>query len=128
MRKRAIMHRERLNVVVKAAKADFANQLVKEGASLFLPAGTLLKSKNSYDLREKSDLMLPIAVTEKADGVLVHDVEFKDWETEKPLTVAIEGIVYLDKLIEVGKEHKTPLTVTKDRLPAGVTYVYKNRK
>lgn len=128
MKKRAVMHRENLNVVVKASKADFANQLVKEGASLFLPAGTLLKSKNSYDLREKSDLMLPIAVTEKADGVLVHDVEFKDWETEKPLTVAIEGIVYLDKLIEVGKEHKTPLTVTKDRLPAGVTYVYKNRK
>lgn len=128
MKKRAVMHREHLNVVVKASKADFANQLVKEGVSLFLPAGTLLKSKNSYDLREKSDLMLPIAVTEKADGVLVHDVEFKDWETEKPLTVAIEGIVYLDKLIEVGKEHKTPLTVTKDRLPAGVTYVYKNRK
>nr|DAX34157.1 MAG TPA: hypothetical protein [Caudoviricetes sp.] len=128
MKKRAVMHRENLNVVVRASKADFANQLVKEGASLFLPAGTLLKSKNSYDLREKSDLMLPIAVTEKADGVLVHDVEFKDWETEKPLTVAIEGIVYLDKLIEVGKEHKTPLTVTKDRLPAGVTYVYKNRK
>ena len=122
------MHREHLNVVVRGAKADFANQLIKEGVSLFLPAGTLLKSKNSYDLREKSDLMLPIAVTEKADGVLVHDVEFKDWETEKPLTVAIEGIVYLDKLIEVGKEHKTPLTVTKDRLPAGVTYVYKNRK
>lgn len=128
MKKRAVMHREYLNVVVKASKADFANQLIKEGVSLFLPAGTLLKSKNSYDLREKSDLMLPIAVTEKADGVLVHDVEFKDWETEKPLTVAIEGIVYLDKLIEVGKEHKTPLTVTKDRLPAGVTYVYKNRK
>lgn len=128
MRKRAIMHRERLNVVVRGAKADFANQLIKEGVSLFLPAGTLLKSKNSYDLREKSDLMLPIAVTEKADGVLVHDVEFKDWEMEKPLTVAIEGIVYLDKIIEVGKEYKTPLTVTKDRLPAGVTYVYKNRK
>lgn len=128
MKKRAVMHRENLNVVVRGAKADFANQLIKEGVSLFLPAGTLLKSKNSYDLREKSDLMLPIAVTEKADGVLVHDVEFKDWETEKPLTVAIEGIVYLDKLIEVGKEHKTPLTVTKDRLPAGVTYVYKNRK
>ena len=126
MRKRAVMHREHLNVVVRGAKADFANQLIKEGVSLFLPAGTLLKSKNSYDL--KSDLMLPIAVTEKADGVLVHDVEFKDWETEKPLTVAIEGIVYLDKLIEVGKEHKTPLTISKDRLPAGVTYVYKNRK
>ena len=122
------MHREHLNVVVRGAKADFANQLIKEGVSLFLPAGTLLKSKNSYDLREKSDLMLPIAVTQKADGVLVHDVEFKDWETEKPLTVAIEGIVYLDKLIEVGKEHKTPLTISKDRLPAGVTYVYKNRK
>ena len=119
MKKRAVMHRENLNVVVRASKADFANQLVKEGASLFLPAGTLLKSKNSYDLREKSDLMLPIAVTEKADGVLVHDVEFKDWETEKPVTVAIEGIVYVNK---------TPLTVTKDRLPAGVTYVYKNRK
>ena len=128
MKKRAVMHREHLNVVVRGAKADLANQLIKEGVSLFLPAGTLLKSKNSYDLREKSDLMLPIAVTEKADGVLVHDVEFKDWEMEKPLTVAIEGIVYLDKIIEVGKEYKTPLTVTKDRLPAGVTYVYKNRK
>ena len=128
MKKRTVMHREHLNVVVRGLKTDLSNHLVKDGTRLFLPAGTLLKSKNNYDLREKSDVMAPILVTEKADGVLVHDVEFKDWETEKPLTVAIEGIVYLDKLIEVGKEHKTPLTVTKDRLPAGITYVYKNRK
>ena len=128
MRKRAIMHRERLNVVVKAAKADFTNQLVEEGDFLILPAGTLVKSKNSYDLREKSDLMLPIAVTEKADGVVVHDVLFNPRDLERPVTIALEGVVYLDNLIEVGKGFKTPLTVTKDRLPAGVTYVYKNRK
>lgn len=128
MRKRAIMHRERLNVVVKAAKADFANQLVEEGDFLILPAGTLVKSKNSYDLREKSDLMLPIAVTEKADGVVVHDVLFNPRDLERPVTIALEGVVYLDNLIEVGKGFKTPLTVTKDRLPSNVTYVYKNRK
>ena len=128
MRKRARMHRERLNVVVKAAKADFANQLVEEGDFLILPAGTLVKSKNSYDLREKSDLMLPIAVTEKADGVVVHDVLFNPRDLERPVTIALEGVVYLDNLIEVGKGFKTPLTVTKDRLPANVTYVYKNRK
>lgn len=128
MRKRAIMHRERLNVVVKAAKADFANQLVEEGDFLILPAGTLVKSKNSYDLREKSDLTLPIAVTEKADGVVVHDVLFNPRDLERPVTIALEGVVYLDNLIEVGKGFKTPLTVTKDRLPANVTYVYKNRK
>lgn len=128
MRKRAIMHREFLNVVVRGAKADFANQLVEEGDFLILPAGTLVKSKNSYDLREKSDLMLPIAVTEKADGVVVHDVLFNPRDLERPVTIALEGVVYLDNLIEVGKGFKTPLTVTKDRLPAGVTYVYKNRK
>ena len=128
MKKRAVMHRDFNNVVIRLLKSDFANQLIKEGSSEFLPAGTLLKAKNGNDLREKSDYMLPISAGTKADGVLVHDVEFRGFETDVKGTVAIEGIVYLDKLIEVGKEHKTPLTVTKTELPEKVTYVYKDRK
>ena len=41
MKKRAVMHREHLNVVVRGAKADFSDQLIKEGMSTFLPAFTL---------------------------------------------------------------------------------------
>ncbi|MBF4805539.1 MAG: hypothetical protein HXM47_02960 [Pseudoleptotrichia goodfellowii] len=128
MKKRTVMHTERLNVVVKLLKSDFADQLITEGNKQFLPAGTLLKNKTAGDIREKGDYMLPIAVTDKADGILMHDVEFLNYQVEKVGTVSIEGVTYLDKLIEVGKEHKTPLTVTKDRLPAGITYIYKDRK
>lgn len=127
MKKRTIMHREDLNVTARFLKSDFTGQIIKEGVTEYLPAGTLVKMKTaSEEIREKGGNVVPILVTDKAIGILVHDVEFYSYE--KTGTVAIEGVTYLDNLVEVGKEHPTQLAVTKDRLPVGVTYIFKNRK
>ena len=127
MKKRTVMHIEKVNVVTRFLKSDFAGYLIEEGENSYLPAGTLVKVKDTYDIREKGGFVIP-STTGKADGILVHDIEFKGYETEKPGTVTIEGVAYLDKLIEVGKEHKSTLTVTKEMLPTGITYIYKTRK
>lgn len=130
MKKRTVMHKEDLNVTVKILKSDFANKIYKEANTKkeYLLAGTLVKTKNSEDIREKGANVIPINSGEKADGILVHDVEFRPYRDQEVGTVAIEGVVYIDKLAEVGKEHTTPLTVTKAELPAGITYIYKDRK
>lgn len=129
MKKRTVMHREDLNVTARFLKSDFTGRIIEEGVTEYLPAGTLVKMKTtSEEIREKGGNVVPILVTDKAVGVLVHDVEFYTYDKEKTGTVAIEGATYLDKLVEVGKEHPTLLTVTKDRLPDGVTYIFKNRK
>lgn len=130
MKKRTVMHKENLNVVVKLFKEDFTNVLIKERNGVeYIPAGVLIKSKaGSEDIREKGYRATPITGTEKADGIIMQDVEFRNNSIETVGTVSIEGIAYLDKLIEVGKEFKQPLTITKTNLPTGITYIYKERK
>ena len=101
MLKRTVMHKEKLNVKVKILKSDFMQQIYKDTNTNkeYLLAGVLVKAKNGEDLRENGAFVVPIS-----------------------------GIAYLDKLIDVGKEHKTPITVTKAELPEKITYVYKDRK
>lgn len=130
MLKRTVMHKENLNVQVKILKSDFANCIYndKNTNKEYLLAGTLVKAKNGENLRETGAFVIPTGTGTQAEGILIHDVEFKHYNDNVQATVSIEGIVYLDKLIEVGKEHPTPVTVTKAELPAGVTYIYKDRK
>lgn len=130
MLKRTVMHKEKLNVQVKVLKSDFANYIYKDKNTNkeYLLAGTLVKAKNGEDLRETGAFVIPSGTGTRADGVLVHDVEFKYYNDNEQAAVAIEGVAYLDKLIEVGKEYATPVTITKAELPEGVTYIYKDRK
>ena len=128
MLKRTVMHKENLNVKVKILKSDFTQQIYKDTNTNkeYLLAGVLVKAKNGEDLRENGAFVVPISVGDKADGILLHDLEFNF--NNETAAICIEGIVYLDKLIDVGKEHKTPITVTKAELPEKITYVYKDRK
>lgn len=130
MLKRTVMHKEKLNVQVKVLKSDFANYIYKDKNTNkeYLLAGTLVKAKNGEDLREIGAFVMPTGTGTQAEAVLLHDVEFKYYNDNEQATVSLEGVVYLDKLIAVGKEHPTPITVTKAELPAGVTYIYKDRK
>ena len=131
MKKRTVMHKEVLNVKVKFKKSDFATAIYKDKHSgkEYLLAGTLVNVKTSgEDIRETGGFMKLATAGPAADGILVHDFEFKTYHTEETGSVAVEGITYLDKLIEVGKEYPTPLTVDKTMLPEKITYVYKGRK
>ena len=130
MLKRTVMHKENLNVKVKILKSDFTQQIYKDTNTNkeYLLAGVLVKAKNGEDLRENGALVVPISAGDKADGILLHDLEFNFRNDNETAAICIEGIVYLDKLIDVGKEHKTPITVTKAELPEKITYVYKDRK
>lgn len=130
MLKRTVMHKEKLNVQIKILKSDFANYIYKDKNTNkeYLLAGALIKAKNGEDLRETGAFVIPSGTGTRADGVLVHDVEFKHYNDNEQATVAIEGVAYLDKLIEVGKEYTAPVTITKTELPEGVTYIYKDRK
>ena len=128
MKQRTVMHKEGLNVVVKFKKSDFAGQIYKEANREYLLAGTLVNVKTAgEDIRKKGVYVKSATAGTKADGILMHNVEFVYYHDEEIGTVTIEGVAYLDKLIEVGKEHPTPLTVTEAELPSGVTYVNKDR-
>lgn len=130
MLKRTVIHKENLNVKVKILKSDFTQQIYKDTNTNkeYLLAGVLVKAKNGEDLRENGAFVAPISAGDKADGILLHDLEFNFRNDNETAAICIEGIVYLDKLIDVGKEHKTPITVTKAELPEKITYVYKDRK
>lgn len=130
MLKRTVMHKENLNVKVKILKSDFTQQIYKDTNTNkeYLLAGVLVKAKNGEDLRENGAFVVPISAGDKAEGVLLHDLEFNFRNDNETAAICIEGIAYLDKLIDVGKEHKTPITVTKAELPEKITYVYKDRK
>lgn len=125
MIKRTIAHREELSVPVNLVKSDWASELITEDDGIQrVKAGTLISLKtSSEDIRIDGTDVIPFPGTGTADAVLLNDVEFKiTSHTNEPGTALLEGIVYLNKLIEVDS------TVTKAMLPEKITYVDKNRQ
>ena len=125
MIKRTIAHREELSVPVNLVKSAWASDLVTEDDGIQrVKAGTLISLKKpSEDIRIDGTDVIPFSGAGTADAVLLNDVEFKiASHTNEPGTALLEGIVYLNKLIEVDN------TVTKAMLPEKITYVDKNRQ
>lgn len=125
MIKRTIAHREELSVPVNLVKSDWTTKIVTENDGIQrVKAGTLISLKtSSEDIRIDGTDVIPFSGTGTADAVLLNDVEFKiASHANEPGTALLEGIVYLDKLIEVDS------TVTKAMLPQKITYVDKNRQ
>ena len=125
MIKRTIAHREELSVPVNLVKSAWASDLVTEDDGIQrVKAGTLISLKKpSEDIRIDGTDVIPFSGAGTADAVLLNDVEFKiASHTNEPGTALLEGIVYLNKLIEVDN------TVTKAMLPKKITYVDKNRQ
>lgn len=125
MIKRTIAHKEELSLPVNLIKSDWTSKIVTEDDGIQrVKAGTLLSLKNkSEDIRINGTDIVPFGGAGKADGILLNDVEFKILKhANETGTALIEGIVYLNKLIEVDN------TVTKAMLPEKITYVDKNRQ
>ena len=125
MIKRTIAHKEELSLPVNLIKSDWTSKIVTEDDGVErVKAGTLLSLKNkSEDIRINGTDIVPFGGAGKADGILLNDVEFKILKhANETGTALIEGIVYLNKLIEVDN------TVTKAMLPEKITYVDKNRQ
>ena len=125
MIKRTIAHREELSLPVNLIKSDWTSKIVTEDDGVKrVKAGTLLSLKNkSEDIRINGTDIVPFGGAGKADGILLNDVEFKILKhANETGTALIEGIVYLDKLIDLDN------TVTKAMLPEKITYVDKNRQ
>lgn len=125
MIKRTIAHKEELSLPVNLIKSDWTSKIVTEDDGVErVKAGTLLSLKNtSEDIRINGTNIVPFGGAGKADGILLNDVEFKILKhANETGTALIEGIVYLNKLIEVDN------TVTKAMLPEKITYVNKNRQ
>ncbi len=125
MIKRTIAHKEELSLPVNLIKSDWTSKIVTEDDGVErVKAGTLLSLKNtSKDIRINGTDIVPFGGAGKADGILLNDVEFKILKhANETGTALIEGIVYLDKLIDLDN------TVTKAMLPEKITYVNKNRQ
>ena len=125
MIKRTIAHREELSVPVNLVKSDWTSKIITEDDGIQrVKAGTLISLKtSSKDIRIDGTDIVPFSGTGVADAVLLNDVEFKiASHTNESGTALLEGIVYLNKLIEVEG------TVTKAMLPEKITYVDKNRQ
>ena len=125
MIKRTIAHKEELSLPVNLIKSDWTSKIVTEDDGIQrVKAGTLLSLKNkSEDIRINGTDIVPFGGAGKADGILLNDVEFKILKhANETGTALIEGIVYLDKLIDLDN------TVTKAMLPEKITYVNKNRQ
>lgn len=125
MIKRTIAHKEELSLPVNLIKSDWTSKIVTEDDGVErVKAGTLLSLKNkSEDIRINGTDIVPFGGAGKADGILLNDVEFKILKhANETGTALIEGIVYLDKLIDLDN------TVTKAMLPEKITYVNKNRQ
>ena len=125
MIKRTIAHKEELSLPVNLIKSDWTSKIVTEDDGVErVKAGTLLSLKNkSEDIRINGTDIVPFGGAGKADGILLNDVEFKILKhANETGTALIEGIVYLDKLIDLDN------TVTKAMLPEKITYVDKNRQ
>lgn len=125
MIKRTIAHKEELSLPVNLIKSDWTSKIVTEDDGVKrVKAGTLLSLKNkSEDIRINGTDIVPFGGAGKADGILLNDVEFKILKhANETGTALIEGIVYLDKLIDLDN------TVTKAMLPEKITYVNKNRQ
>lgn len=125
MIKRTIAHKEELSLPVNLIKSDWTSKIVTEDDGVKrVKAGTLLSLKNkSEDIRINGTDIVPFGGAGKADGILLNDVEFKILKhANETGTALIEGIVYLDKLIDLDN------TVKKAMLPEKITYVNKNRQ
>lgn len=125
MIKRTIAHREELSVPVNLVKSDWASALVTEDDGIQrVKAGTLITLKTpSKNIRINGTDVIPFPGTGTADAVLLNDVEFKiASHTNETGTALLEGIVYLNKLIELNNK------VTKAMLPEKITYIDKNRQ
>lgn len=125
MIKRTIAHKEELSLPVNLIKSDWTSKIVTEDDGVErVKAGTLLSLKNtSEDIRINGTDIVPFGGAGKAVGILLNDVEFKILKhANETGTALIEGIVYLDKLIDLDN------TVTKAMLPEKITYVNKNRQ
>ncbi len=125
MIKRTIAHKEELSLPVNLIKSDWTSKIVTEDDGVErVKAGTLLSlKKTGKDIRINGTDIVPFGGAGKADGILLNDVEFKILKhANETGTALIEGIVYLDKLIDLDN------TVTKAMLPEKITYVNKNRQ